>query len=127
MIRRPPRSTRTDTLFPYTTLFRSRRLVLNGALRYENYDTFGETTTPRIGMIWGVADGFEIKATWGRRFKAPTLMQQYQAAMLYLHPVALYAAGPDDSTILLTWGGNERLEREEERRVGKGCGSTCKY
>src|SRR3546814_1456410 len=27
MIRRPPRSTRTDTLFPYTTLFRSRDLV----------------------------------------------------------------------------------------------------
>src|SRR3546814_6239986 len=26
MIRRPPRSTRTDTLFPYTTLFRSRKL-----------------------------------------------------------------------------------------------------
>src|SRR3546814_1879709 len=25
MIRRPPRSTRTDTLFPYTTLFRSHR------------------------------------------------------------------------------------------------------
>src|SRR3546814_9337873 len=27
MIRRPPRSTRTDTLFPYTTLFRSRLAV----------------------------------------------------------------------------------------------------
>src|SRR3546814_2155885 len=27
MIRRPPRSTRTDTLFPYTTLFRSHGLV----------------------------------------------------------------------------------------------------
>src|SRR3546814_8167416 len=27
MIRRPPRSTRTDTLFPYTTLFRSRPTV----------------------------------------------------------------------------------------------------
>src|SRR3546814_16777111 len=27
MIRRPPRSTRTDTLFPYTTLFRSRRVA----------------------------------------------------------------------------------------------------
>src|SRR3546814_7169944 len=26
MIRRPPRSTRTDTLFPYTTLFRSRHV-----------------------------------------------------------------------------------------------------
>src|SRR3546814_14280998 len=29
MIRRPPRSTRTDTLFPYTTLFRSPILVTN--------------------------------------------------------------------------------------------------
>src|SRR3546814_8798965 len=28
MIRRPPRSTRTDTLFPYTTLFRSQALGL---------------------------------------------------------------------------------------------------
>src|SRR3546814_14590739 len=27
MIRRPPRSTRTDTLFPYTTLFRSNKYV----------------------------------------------------------------------------------------------------
>src|SRR3546814_5796264 len=31
MIRRPPRSTRTDTLFPYTTLFRSHVAVV---LRY---------------------------------------------------------------------------------------------
>src|SRR3546814_10033666 len=29
MIRRPPRSTRTDTLFPYTTLFRSRQLLVS--------------------------------------------------------------------------------------------------
>src|SRR3546814_1292663 len=28
MIRRPPRATRTDTLFPYTTLFRSHRVAL---------------------------------------------------------------------------------------------------
>src|SRR3546814_5396823 len=27
MIRRPPRSTRTDTLFPYTTLFRSQQFL----------------------------------------------------------------------------------------------------
>src|SRR3546814_1319778 len=36
MIRRPPRSTRTDTLFPYTTLFRSarpRRHLRAGGLR----------------------------------------------------------------------------------------------
>src|SRR3546814_15505634 len=34
MIRRPPRSTRTDTLFPYTTLFRSHAVQnFNGFLR----------------------------------------------------------------------------------------------
>src|SRR3546814_6288568 len=33
MIRRPPRSTRTDTLFPYTTLFRSGDARRNATLR----------------------------------------------------------------------------------------------
>src|SRR3546814_9956224 len=33
MIRRPPRSTRTDTLFPYTTLFRSGAAGLGQGLR----------------------------------------------------------------------------------------------
>src|SRR3546814_3857482 len=33
MIRRPPRSTRTDTLFPYTTLFRSPRASGHGPRR----------------------------------------------------------------------------------------------
>src|SRR3546814_10361587 len=33
MIRLPPRSTRTDTLFPYTTLFRSTDAVLDGTVR----------------------------------------------------------------------------------------------
>src|SRR3546814_11507228 len=32
MIRRPPRSTRTDTLFPYTTLFRSERSAFRAAV-----------------------------------------------------------------------------------------------
>src|SRR3546814_15646996 len=33
MIRRPPRSTRTDTLFPYTTLFRSGGRTIEGRIR----------------------------------------------------------------------------------------------
>src|SRR3546814_2694999 len=33
MIRRPPRSTRTDTLFPYTTLFRSKAAYMASAPR----------------------------------------------------------------------------------------------
>src|SRR3546814_4362038 len=36
MIRRPPRSTRTDTLFPYTTLFRSKIGPARNALHVVN-------------------------------------------------------------------------------------------
>src|SRR3546814_15933944 len=48
MIRRPPRSTRTDTLFPYTTLFRSvlvdhaRRDALVTALREQARARYGD-------------------------------------------------------------------------------------
>src|SRR3546814_2699309 len=43
MIRRPPRSTRTDTLFPYTTLFRST----NGtnSSRFQIHESSGTSTT----------------------------------------------------------------------------------
>src|SRR3546814_15846768 len=53
MIRRPPRSTRTDTLFPYTTLFRSASYVLAA----ENIDD------PIVGRL--VARGLdnELKGT----------------------------------------------------------------
>src|SRR3546814_17688850 len=38
MIRRPPRSTRTDTLFPYTTLFRSRHRAGRSAFEFDVID-----------------------------------------------------------------------------------------
>src|SRR3546814_15480116 len=37
MIRRPPRSTRTDTLFPYTTLFRSTGALLPLSFQHSHY------------------------------------------------------------------------------------------
>src|SRR3546814_2068428 len=43
MIRRPPRSTRTDTLFPYTTLFRSRTVVHSGQRPPAPAAALGET------------------------------------------------------------------------------------
>src|SRR3546814_13006500 len=57
MIRRPPRSTRTDTLFPYTTLFRSREK--NGEKQPYLYisDADGIATCVQMGTIefhgWG--------------------------------------------------------------------------
>src|SRR3546814_1297737 len=41
MIRRPPRSTRTDTLFPYTTLFRSQRIEQDARQRLEGGQRMG--------------------------------------------------------------------------------------
>src|SRR3546814_5009480 len=41
MIRRPPRSTRTDTLFPYTTLFRSKRETCFSSVAYQRYPVPG--------------------------------------------------------------------------------------
>src|SRR3546814_3336970 len=48
MIRRPPRSTRTDTLFPYTTLFRS-----NGKIIQELEGNFRGASWNVIKTIWG--------------------------------------------------------------------------
>src|SRR3546814_20856093 len=41
MIRRPPRSTRTDTPFPYTTLFRSFAVVVSRSMGLQDPRTFG--------------------------------------------------------------------------------------
>src|SRR3546814_2658348 len=74
MIRRPPRSTRTDTLFPCTTLFRSQvagveadldrrrrvvdvdllgRLGVVGAVRREGEDAAPEAELHRAGLFGG--------------------------------------------------------------------------
>src|SRR3546814_7991889 len=48
MIRRPPRSTRTDTLFPYTTLFRSFAGVLFDNLRNVVFERVGQDATREL-------------------------------------------------------------------------------
>src|SRR3546814_4393320 len=50
MIRRPPRSTRTDTLFPYTTLFRSGREILSKRLRARLAGTAREGSASQPGF-----------------------------------------------------------------------------
>src|SRR3546814_3547652 len=50
MIRRPPRSTRTDTLFPYTTLFRSFRLDERGVVLWPRRNQRAAQKCCRIGV-----------------------------------------------------------------------------
>src|SRR3546814_7361229 len=49
MIRRPPISTRTDTLFPYTTLFLSVALVAQRPIREERVDVGQQRERPQRG------------------------------------------------------------------------------
>src|SRR3546814_13220492 len=57
MIRRPPRSTRTDTLFPYTTLFRS---ALMAALRDAKQVDARGIEIERANVAEAVAKGLSV-------------------------------------------------------------------
>src|SRR3546814_15339827 len=75
MIRRPPRSTRTDTLFPYTTLFRSAQYIPPRARRGPAHSDRGdrERTHPRTNGLVSRPDGTRVGlgtaaiAQFGRR------------------------------------------------------------
>src|SRR3546814_1910524 len=54
MIRRPPRSTRTDTLFPYTTLFRSRDSRKMTGLHFKLLATDGAARRGQVTLNHGV-------------------------------------------------------------------------
>src|SRR3546814_16641971 len=58
MIRRPPRSTRTDTLFPYTTLFRSIGDHVDAGERIGVVaDPYGESETDVVASLAGIVIG----------------------------------------------------------------------
>src|SRR3546814_11323247 len=103
MIRRPPRSTRTDTLFPYTTLFRSggSTVGLTGGSVSSIGDDFG-------GGLYSTGAGSKITAT----DLAIAVQRQRISA----------ANKPIGVGVEAVRGGL----RSEERRVGKGCGSMCR-
>src|SRR3546814_14878719 len=66
MIRRPPRSTRTDTLFPYTTLFRSRHaaehIVRTAIPPFAEHLLFLAVDTEQPGNPPAAAGQFELNA-----------------------------------------------------------------
>src|SRR3546814_19976869 len=96
MIRRPPRATRTDTLFPYTTLFRSFCVVapwaaLVAVLMISNVATFSWTSLRLRSHVrmWAIV---VIALVGGALFSAPWPTLSL-ASMLYaaLIPAIVYA------------------------------------
>src|SRR3546814_8969144 len=66
MILRPPRSTRTDTLFPYTTLFRSVRIAtFSGATRIVNIEN---PETQEVGSFTFSNFGGSVRFTQANAF-----------------------------------------------------------
>src|SRR3546814_5543401 len=84
MIRRPPRSTRTDTLFPYTTLFRS----LNAQVQVRIGSQTLESLVHR--RMHGRRYGIELGRTVQRD-------RQYAAARLHQHVACRHVLTPDRS------------------------------
>src|SRR3546814_8165534 len=68
MLRRPPRSTRTDTLFPYTTLFRALRPGRNGNQR-QRHRRERHRVRP---FILGSIDPFHYQKPPARQIAVPT-------------------------------------------------------
>src|SRR3546814_21087168 len=119
MIRRPPRSTRTDTLFPYTTLFRSdkrnaetgdhqrrQNLVRGNAAGLEDHDF----------AVLVELDQRDERAEQNRKGQEPgNDLGNSQAHISPQIVLAIAGLGKDLAA----------FSRSEERRVGKECVSTC--
>jgi outer membrane receptor protein involved in Fe transport len=91
-----------------------RRLDVTAALRTEDYSSFGSVTTPKLGLIYSPNQDFTLKASWGRSFKAPTLLQRYQVKSAVLDNESYYGGsgnGPN-ATVLELFGGDPNLQPE---------------
>jgi outer membrane receptor protein involved in Fe transport len=51
------------------------RLDLQLAGRYEHYSDFGSTAKPKVAGAWDIVDGFRIRGSWAKGFRAPNLEQ----------------------------------------------------
>ncbi len=51
------------------------------AVRYENFDTFGSVTKPKVALSWRPFDWMLVRSAWSEGFRAPNLQQQYEAGL----------------------------------------------
>jgi outer membrane receptor protein involved in Fe transport len=51
------------------------------AARYENFDTFGSVTKPKVALSWRPFDWMLVRSAWSEGFRAPNLQQQYEAGL----------------------------------------------
>src|SRR3546814_10957631 len=117
MIRRPPGSTRTYTLFPYTTLFRSRRQGRQQREEQGEPVRRGQALTAQPDDGCSDMRGAEMKLT----LRALSTLLGYPSAELQAHTGEVCDTLRDEGVLP-----SAAIKRSEERRVGKECVSTCR-
>jgi iron complex outermembrane receptor protein len=50
---------------------------LTAGLRHDHYSDFGDTTNPRVALVWDTAYNLTSKLMFGRAFRAPSFIEQY--------------------------------------------------
>src|SRR3546814_15420523 len=125
MIRRPPRATRTYTLFPYTTLFRS----LPGADSNPYLAIAASLICGYIGMVERMQPP---KSMTGNAYnRARTLPRTLESALDRFSKCRQVREhlGSDFFDVFYAIKETELFayQRSEERRVGKECVSKCRY
>lgn len=51
------------------------------AVRYENFDTFGSVTKPKVALSWRPFDFLLVRSAWSEGFRAPNLQQQFESGL----------------------------------------------
>jgi iron complex outermembrane recepter protein len=85
-----------------------RQLELSLAGRYEDYSDFGDTSDPKVGVMWSPAAGLHVRGTYGQSFKAPIffdLDDSFATAILFDLPDPNAA---DGATLSMWLSGNNR-------------------
>src|SRR3546814_14835404 len=127
MLRRPPRSTRTDTLFPYTTLFRSLDEADDDLASLREDD-------PRRSWILLLAGWLGTFVAFGGivlwlHLSAESTLAELQA-MQPRATVSVSASAtqglPPAASVSSDPPPDGQTDRSEERRVGKEWFSTCR-
>src|SRR3546814_13720823 len=126
MIRRPPRSTRTDTRFPYTTLFRSAEP--RGSVGRSGLPS---ACTPVRGWLSGLHasvqrydDGQHGRSVNEQDASEPLHRRRLSSCPENPSSCGLHAEAIASAVLVKPYT-NPLGDRSEERRVGQECVSTC--
>src|SRR3546814_3634152 len=118
MIRRPPRSTRTDTLFPYTTLFRSRAQFLPSLRLTGSAGGLISDALPDPISIWSIGGSILAPLFEGGRLRAgvgTAAARRDQAAFAYKRTTLAAFREVEDALVSVVKLAEQRRSLEAQR------------